>query len=339
MKYIDLGAATELDFGTTDWTVSTWVKTTTPRPNGDNVDKGTLFGNGADNGGGHRYCLIHNENETGKITLITDDNSTKYQDTRSDVVNDGLWHLIVAQRDGTELRIYRDGILDDSQGISAGYDLSGTSSWNSYIGVITDNATGTIYKHLDGQIDDVRVYNYALPLDDATYTSILDLAAMGPIVASVDAGGDFSINWKPVGTPPAPLAGSIVDNGISPVTSGLWSTVAGPDDGLGGFEEASFTDAADPLSTVTFPAAGVYTLKLEVFDADAVTDANPGGLVADTVVVTVIAPTCADVILDSLLLKYDFNGDCYVGLEDFVVILNDYLKCNDPLDPSCPWPF
>ena len=347
LKYVSLGAATELDFGTTDWTVSGWVKTTQIKIGGGDgqVGKGTIFGNGGDMGGGHRYALIVNETTEGSAQLVVDadTNGGKFTIEDDGPDNDGFWHFIVGMREGGEIRIYRDGVLEGTNtGPPADFDLSGSSQHGSYIGVITDynEPNATIYKHLDGQADDVRVYNYALPLDAVGYESILSLAAMGPIVADVDAGTDFEINWKPVGTPPAPLDGTIIDNGAFPVTSGLWNTEDGPLNEAGtAIQEASFTDGTDPLTTVTFPAAGVYTLKLEAFDPDAVTGENPGGIVSDSVVVTVIAPTCAEVIGDGLIFDLDFDEDCEIGLSDFAVILADYLECNDPLDAACPWPF
>lgn len=37
--------------------------------------------------------------------------------------------------------------------------------------------------------------------------------------------------------------------------------------------------------------------------------------------------------------KTDFDGNCHVGIEDFLVIVEDWLKCYDPIDLSCetPW--
>ena len=33
--------------------------------------------------------------------------------------------------------------------------------------------------------------------------------------------------------------------------------------------------------------------------------------------------------------EFDFNSDCYVDIQDFVVIVNDWLECTDPLDSRC----
>ena len=42
--------------------------------------------------------------------------------------------------------------------------------------------------------------------------------------------------------------------------------------------------------------------------------------------------TCQD---RGLYRDTDLSNDCRVNLDDFVLLINDWLKCNDPLDPSC----
>ena len=338
--HIDLGVATALDLTTEHFTISGWIKSTQVKGSGD-LGKGAIFANGADSGGGHRYCLITNEGDANRTTFIIDDNGdigNKFttQDDGPDI--DGFWHFIVGVREWNEIRIYRDGVLENTNsGVQMNYSLVGVSAWNSRIGAIANADNGSIYKGFEGLIDEVKVHDYAL-----NETEILALTAQGPIVAVVGAGSDFSINWKPTSLPEA-LSGSIIDNGISPMTSGMWVTTAGPDDGLGDFIRASFTDATDPATTVTFTVPGVYELTLNVADPHAVDPVdNPGGIIEDTVVVTVIAPTCADVIADGLLLSLDIDEDCYVGLSDLVLLFmgaDGYLNCNDPLDASCPWAF
>lgn len=33
--------------------------------------------------------------------------------------------------------------------------------------------------------------------------------------------------------------------------------------------------------------------------------------------------------------EYDFNSDCYVDIQDFALVVNDWLECTDPLDSRC----
>ena len=40
-------------------------------------------------------------------------------------------------------------------------------------------------------------------------------------------------------------------------------------------------------------------------------------------------PFCVDPI------PGDTNEDCYINMKDFVIIANNWLKCNDPFDADC----
>ncbi len=341
LKYVSLGAATELDFGTTDWTVSGWVKTTQIKIV-DQVGKGTIFGNGGDMGGGHRYALIVNETNEGSAQLVidADSNGGKFTIEDDGPDNDGFWHFIVGMREGGEIRIYRDGVLEGTNtGPPADFDLSGSSQHGSYIGVITDNGDPNFatHKHLDGQVDDVRVYNYALPLDDAIYMDILDLTAMGEIAADVDAGPNVTFELQRPIT--ADLAGTSVDNGIPGTLIYKWSTVSRP---AIADSDAVFDDDSMLETGVEFPEFGTWVLQLTVEDVNlgVITDSS-------TVTLTLISPDCSDVIAAGLLLPGDIAGggvagdepDCYIDLSDIAAIAAIYLSCNDPLNTSCEWPF
>ena len=339
LPHVALGAATELDFGITDWTVCGWVKTTQVQSAGqdDQVGKGTIFGNGGDSGGGHRYCLIVSEGGGGRVTLVVDadSNGGKFttQTSSSRLVNNDLWHFMVGVREGNEIRVYRDGILDNTNdNLPAGYDLSGTSQVGSYIGVITDWDSDplllTIYKHLDGLVDDVRVYNYALSDED-----IVALAGMSELPVSVDAGSDEPHQLKPGET--ISTAATVIDNGTPGTRNYLWETVARPAD-----SNAIFGDKTAENTTVEFPDFGEYTLRLTVEDV------NLGIFVSDEVTLTIISPTCAEVITEGLLLVGDIAGggvlgdepDCRVTLADVAAFAADFGRCNDPQgDCEDPW--
>jgi len=155
--YVDLGNPPSLDFGAGDWTVSAWFKTTMI-----GADAGTLYGKGGDDTGGKRYALHMGSSTEGVVSLICDDDKDKCPVDSKSVTNDGQWHCVAAQRAGTELRIYIDGLLEGTLAIPATYDLSGTSQHNAYVGAITNHTDGSLYKLFSGQIDDVRVYNRAL---------------------------------------------------------------------------------------------------------------------------------------------------------------------------------
>jgi hypothetical protein len=161
--YVDLGNPPELDFATGDWTISAWINTTMTGT-GD-ANKGTIYAKGGDTGGGKRIALILSESKEGVVSLVCDDDDNKRQAHANTPVNDGQWHFILGQREGTEIRIFIDGVLETTTSVDAEYDLSGTAQHNAYIGAVTDhNSEGEspLYKLFGGLIDEVQVYDYAL---------------------------------------------------------------------------------------------------------------------------------------------------------------------------------
>ena len=173
--YVDCGNPDALNFGTGDWSICAWVKNTMAGTGDEN--KGSIVANGGDGGGGHRYGLLVSEQTEAKVTLVTDDNVDKRQALSMTSVNDDVWRSVVGVREGGNIKIYVDGMLEATTGLPDGYDLSGTSQANVLIGAITLAADGTIYKTYAGQIDKVRIYNCAM-----TEENIRWLAEIGDLV-------------------------------------------------------------------------------------------------------------------------------------------------------------
>jgi len=169
--YVDCGNPSLLNFGTGDWTISAWIKTTQSGTDDANEpNRGTVFANGGDEVGGIRYTLAVNEGQSGMITLTTDDDLSKVQAISTTAVNDGSWHHVVGMRNGERLHVYVDGVLDGTYTLPAGYSLSGASQQNAYVGVITDNRDSSLIKYFVGLIDEVCVFACAL---DANSVSAL----------------------------------------------------------------------------------------------------------------------------------------------------------------------
>jgi hypothetical protein len=165
---VDCGKPGSLDFGTGNWTVSAWIKTT--QSGADDANKGTVFANGADGSGGIRYTLAVNEAQSGMITLTTDDDLSKVQAISKTAVNDGAWHHVVGMRNESTLGVFVDGVLETTEILPTGYDLSGASGQNAYIGVIANYGDGSLFKYFVGLIDEVCVFACAL---DANSVSVL----------------------------------------------------------------------------------------------------------------------------------------------------------------------
>ncbi len=195
--FVDCGNQDMLNFGTGDWTITAWIKTT-------QIDRGTIFANGGDNSGGVRYTFATHEANDDRMTLTTDDNSTKVQAQGGTVVIDGQWYHVAAMREGTTISVYVNGVLDGTNTVPAGYDLSGTSQHNALIGAISDaqDATGnTLEKFYIGIIDDERIYNHALT--EVEIQTVMKGTvwpyAIGPVPADGEMHADTwaNLSWSP----------------------------------------------------------------------------------------------------------------------------------------------
>lgn len=73
----------------------------------------------------------------------------------------GFWHLITGTYDGTNVRLYVDGVLGDTQG------LTGTiTAQTDALFLATKNAGAPTGDHLNGMLDDVSLYNKNLTAMD-----------------------------------------------------------------------------------------------------------------------------------------------------------------------------
>jgi len=207
--YVDCGNPDELNFGTNDWSVCAWVKTTYRGPDDNGKPKGVLYGNGGDGGGGIRYTLGVGESKSDRVTLTADDDGNppgseygKRNTHGSTHVTDGVWHHVIGVREGDRIRIYTDGNLEDDDSLKGDdFDLTGIDQHNALLGAIWHHSHDQIEKFYTGLIDDVRVYNCALSLGNARYMSglgsLIKPGYYGPLIAhyAFDEGsGDTAVD-------------------------------------------------------------------------------------------------------------------------------------------------
>jgi hypothetical protein len=234
------------------------------------------------------------------------------------------WQHVVGVFDGvnSEFRIYIDGLLDNTQALPSGYRV-GSGTMPLQIGNRADAD-----RPWPGIVDDIRVYNYAL--SDA---EVAALAAEGDRAPYITAGEDKTVYYT---GEPVQLEGvRLIDDGIPGPLALQWSVVSAPitvDP-----EAVIFHDPTAEDTLVTFPTVGgAYVLKLAGTDGAVE--------VEDEVVITLVIPTCEDVIAAGLAMPGDLTGpagvpDCVIDLYDFAVFASGWLDCNDPQNVDCIWPF
>jgi prepilin-type N-terminal cleavage/methylation domain-containing protein len=185
--FVDCGNPAEMDFGFCDWTLAAWCKSSA------NSSKHLILNNGGAWAGGMNwgmaYGWIYPDPEPRYYSAgvsADDDFDVKYNaHGTTNPLNDGQWHHVCGVRSGNQLRIYIDGVLENTTHKSGGvlipaplpdgFQLCGTSQANFYIGRLTTQDTGQGGQMFNGLIDEVRVYRGALAEGD-----IAALAAESP---------------------------------------------------------------------------------------------------------------------------------------------------------------
>ncbi|MCK5272470.1 MAG: LamG domain-containing protein [Sedimentisphaerales bacterium] len=306
----DPAADPNLDTMEYEVSVATWVKVDSWGAGSWNgiVTKGD---GGAGGPGG--WSLIRNE-LSDSLTFFAPDAGRV---DGSVIVKDGYWHHVVGVHNGVTISLYVDGVLDASAAATGLISTNTAELW------INGNSEYPEDRFFDGEIDDVRVYDYGLSAAEIT-----DLAAMGALIPVVDAGVDQTFLFSTQNNY-LQLDATVTDDGDPSVATLEWTKTSGPDD-----VDFSNTAIEDPCAI--FSTTGTYILRLTADDTIA--------QIYDEVTIEVENPTCLDVIDDGLLIMGDISGpdgtpDCYINLHDFATFASYWLKCNNPQDSECEFPY
>jgi hypothetical protein len=133
-------------------TIAGWVKANSW---GSGYDVSIIARKGEDNPNNYQLAIAD-----GRATLYLDDGDSN--GFRGDtVLNTGQWYHVAGTWDGAQVRIYLNGILDNDPPDSYSLTLN-TDTRDLYIG----GRSGTDL--LNGTLDDVRIYNRALTLEEVS---------------------------------------------------------------------------------------------------------------------------------------------------------------------------
>jgi PKD repeat protein len=263
---------------TTAMTLSAWVF---PTANG-NVARTVLI---KERPGGDVYELF--SNSRWKVPVIGIRRSgvsivTNIHATRPLPLN--AWTHLAGTYDGATLRLFVNGVLVSSRGVSGSLTTSsgvlrigGNSVWGDYFA---------------GRIDDVRIYNRAL--------------------TAAEIQGAMNTPVRPPNQPPAAAAQASPLSGPAPLTvtfNGTGSSDPDPGDtltytwDLDG--DGQFDDSTIPRPTVTYSGPGTYTVSLRVTDShQASSDSAP-------IVITVTSPPTP-----GLMAAYNFDQGSGTAVPD-----------------------
>ncbi len=148
--YVSIGDPTSgiFDFGSGDFTLGMWLRTTGYINNGSSVNR-PIYKKGISNSSGYGLVIT----SSNFIQFILGNGTTDFTATSSQTVNDNQWHHVFGVRTGDNILLYLDGVQVATTAVSG----SVSSPIGFYIG---DDASGS--RNVDGLIDEVRVYNRAL---------------------------------------------------------------------------------------------------------------------------------------------------------------------------------
>jgi hypothetical protein len=229
--------------GTTDFTLSAWVKTTA-------TTQGTIIQQRDANGFNGEYQLYLDA--SGKINfMIYGNNAYEFSSnlTSSQAVNDGNWHCIVAERQAGAGRIYVDGNLVASRSGTA-QPLAGTIT----VTVGEDIRDGANF--FNGTINDVRIYSYALNASQAAA-----LAVLAPSVTAQASASPSTVT----GTSAALTVAATSNYYPSSSLIYSWTATSVPSGASAPTFSPNGSNAAQN-TTASFSAAGPYVLKATVTD-------------------------------------------------------------------------
>jgi len=295
---------------TTGMTVAAWVNIAD-----NSVGAPVIIGNGLD---GWRFGV--NVSRFNFVCLPIG------MDINGPLAFDGNWHHVVGVFDGVSAqgRLYVDGQLAGTRDLPHGTLITrGTSYPTIQIGNRGDGD-----RPWKGLIDDIAVFNYAL-----TEAEILALGSEGNRPLQITAGPDQTVAYK--GEPVMMDAELLIDDGAPAYATVSWSVIEVPAGVT--LNQVAFDDAAAVNPLVTFPnVGGLYKLRLTATDTELT--------LTDDVNITLVIPTCQDVISDGLGFASDLSGpagvpDCRVDIHDIAAIAADWLRCNDPTDVGCEWAY
>ncbi|HNT30420.1 MAG TPA: LamG domain-containing protein, partial [bacterium] len=153
--YVRVSDTSDTNPGTADFTISSWMKYDVSKARSD---AGGIFGKR--NGTGDQYVVYLNTDDT--LCYYVDDTTPTNAGCSVSTIDDNGWHHVVFVFDrDVGVSYYIDGIK--SSDVDSLSSVTGSIDPVSFVEIASGNAsvTGSGFKKFDGQLDEVRYYNYA----------------------------------------------------------------------------------------------------------------------------------------------------------------------------------
>jgi len=138
-------------YGTAPYSQSVWVKTSI-KPTGGNYKSITMTTETGQGSTTHDKGFVISS--SGYASFYNWTGSQNFTTGLTDIT-DNSWHHLTATYDGANCRIYVDGKLEKTQVVASTYQFTSPQLVMSFNNIFN-------FQYYSGQIDDVRIYNYAL---------------------------------------------------------------------------------------------------------------------------------------------------------------------------------
>lgn len=167
--FVNFGNPAYLAFGSGAFTLSLWVKPTTLPTDGS-----VLLGKDANPG--RQFVLQTNADATAgtagqlALTIMLSDSSYSGQKTTTNPLTAGTWTHVAAVRSGSSLLIYADGTQLATTAVTGSSAIGAMQSTTTPLYLAARAYAGS-EGYYSGLIDDVRIYNRALPVSQVRMLS------------------------------------------------------------------------------------------------------------------------------------------------------------------------
>ncbi len=241
------GTNPNLPQGNSPRTIEAWVRNST----GNDM---TIFNYGNINVATNQIYTLHLYNGVYIIGYFNDIN-TGYN------INDGNWHHVAVSHDGTNSRIYVDGVLINTTSIT--YNTNG---YDFQIGA--SNRNGSYLYNLSGSLDEIRVWNVALTEADILATMNCEAQSQPELVAyykfnqGFDAADNSSITTLTDSSGNG-IDGTLTNFALTGTTSNWQSgSAVTTGDTCATLSNSSF-EAISTLKVYPNPSTGIFTIASE----------------------------------------------------------------------------
>lgn len=155
------------NLGTSDFSIELWINTYSYLaipPASRPISKGITSHGTPSNAG---FCIqLHELNDTHELRFYLGHSNGERTSTVSSFVPENQWLHVVAIREGTEMRVFLNGILSATETTSTLYNVDTNVPFT--IGTQLRNSAPPL-SFFDGKIGTCRIYNKALTAEDAIF--------------------------------------------------------------------------------------------------------------------------------------------------------------------------